>query len=343
MESEGKFRTFASGAVRDTAKKKPMIHLISPFFLQDLGEWLRFACQDRKPEPYPPRNWEQGMPFSETLGSGLRHVTAIMEGDESEDHIAAIGFMAMALSHYRHEIAADRMDPALDDMPHYAPRPGDRRINPETGQDEVYVRIPAGTAVSHAVRDFCTACGATIPHRSGEGTCAYCSSNVIDSETSDIDEDMYQRLVDMWGITKTDRILDSTNKTFYVCGPMRGLPFFNFPAFDGARDLGKSLGYNIISPADLDRKTGFDPLENPDQQWDMNPAAKRKVFKRDFKVILFRLKAENKDGLALLPGWRNSWGGLAEVTLARVLGLQFKDARTFDDLLIDNEGWPEEI
>jgi hypothetical protein len=40
----------------------------------------------------------------------------------------------------------------------------------------------------------------------------------------------------------------------YVAGPMTGYPGFNYGAFDEARDLLASEGWDVISPADLDRE-----------------------------------------------------------------------------------------
>lgn len=48
--------------------------------------------------------------------------------------------------------------------------------------------------------------------------------------------------------------------TFYLAGPMRGRPHYNFAAFDRARDRLLALGHAVISPADLDRAHGFDAL-----------------------------------------------------------------------------------
>lgn len=293
MESEGEFRTFDSGAVRDTAKMKPMIHLISPFFLQDLGEWLRFACRDRKPDPYPSRNWEQGMPFSETLGSGLRHVTAIMEGDESEDHIAAIGFMAMALAHYRHEIKAGRMDPAIDDMPHY----GDQ----EPFNRKQFEQEAEPTTLPRAVEDACIERGRQLRKR----------VDAVDT----IPED--KRIVHVPQEVEVS--------TFYVAGPMRGIKDFNFPAFDRARDRGIHLGYKIISPADMDRKAGIDETHTEIT----DSAGVREIISRDVYVIVNRLRVEKNDGIALLPDWRRSTGATAEAFLGRWCGLRLVDARDF--------------
>ena len=118
MQAHEQNRTFQTGAVRDGGKK-PSLQYISPHFMLRLGEWLRFACEDRLPHPYPPRNWEKGMPMSQCVASLQRHVEKFKLGDISEDHVAAMGFNAMALAHYEEEIKAGRLPASLDDMPHY--------------------------------------------------------------------------------------------------------------------------------------------------------------------------------------------------------------------------------
>lgn len=122
MNAHDSVRTFSSGAVRDGGQK-PALELISPYALMRLGEWLRFACEDRRPSPYPKRNWEKGMPFSSVVASLERHIQKFKLGDTSEDHVAAILFGGMVLAHFEEEIKAGRMDPTLDDMPHYMQRP----------------------------------------------------------------------------------------------------------------------------------------------------------------------------------------------------------------------------
>lgn len=312
MQSSGKERTFESGAVRD-AGKKPLLQLISPHALMRLGEWLRFACEDRKPKPYAPRNWEKGLPFSDTIGAMERHIQKLKLGMEDEDHVAAILFGGMVLAHEQEEIKAGRMDPFLDDMPHYEQRPvlpppsclddaailrrdelqervdaeeepaeprlGDRRINPKTGRKEILVQA---------------------------------SKDIIARVIEDI-------------------------PTYYVCGPMRGYPFLNFPAFDGARDLGLSLGFNIISPADIDREWGINPIEDPgcqeriEQQTANDPDFIKKIVIRDLATII-NLNPKNGSGLALLPEWEDSTGATAEIAVAHWLGLNFVDAMTFEPI-----------
>src|SRR3954468_6651074 len=101
----------------------------------------------------------------------------------------------------------------------------------------------------------------------------------------------------------------------YLSGPMRGYPNFNFPAFDLAAELGRREGFEVISPADLDRASGFTETST------VTPANLRVFVERDVQALL-NLRAENGDAVAVLPGWERSTGALAEVMVARWLGLR---------------------
>ena len=58
--------------------------------------------------------------------------------------------------------------------------------------------------------------------------------------------------------TFTPTILEpKRHKVVYIAGPMRGYAEFNFPAFDEARNRGILLGFQIVSPADMDRERHF--------------------------------------------------------------------------------------
>ena len=106
----------------------------------------------------------------------------------------------------------------------------------------------------------------------------------------------------------------------YIGGPMRGIECFNFPAFDRARDRITSLGHIVISPADLDRQSGFSGIE-PDV-----PDA-RECMLRDLHAI-----ADSADAVALLPGWERSRGAAVEVAFAAYLGLPILDSDTLEPL-----------
>ena len=104
----------------------------------------------------------------------------------------------------------------------------------------------------------------------------------------------------------------------YLCGPMRGYPKLNFPAFHKAAALGRSLGFTVVSPAESGN-------ENPDQE--VFSDAEIAAFARRDIDLIFQCNA-----IALLGGWKNSIGATAEVALARWLGLPILDATTFKAL-----------
>lgn len=106
----------------------------------------------------------------------------------------------------------------------------------------------------------------------------------------------------------------------YVAGPMRGIPLFNFPAFDAARDRLIAVGHVVISPADIDRQHGFDGTSG-------GVPSPRECIKRDVVAI-----AEECDTIALLPGWEKSKGSAVEVALGLFLGLKFIDAVTLEKI-----------
>jgi hypothetical protein len=99
-------------------------------------------------------------------------------------------------------------------------------------------------------------------------------------------------------------------KTIYIAGAMRGLPRFNFDAFNSAdKDL-TTQGWKTFSPAKIDEGEGFDPdTDSPDESF------LKRVMQRNLALI-FRV-----DALALLPGWEKSEGVAAELSLARYLGI----------------------
>jgi hypothetical protein len=114
MHDSGERQEFETGAQRDTAADKPRIDLISPVFLERLGDWLRLGA-----EKYAERNWEQGMPLSRFIASLHRHLNAIQQGDTSEDHEAAVAFNIMGFMHTKEMIRRGLLPIELDDMPVY--------------------------------------------------------------------------------------------------------------------------------------------------------------------------------------------------------------------------------
>ncbi len=86
----------------------------------------------------------------------------------------------------------------------------------------------------------------------------------------------------------------------YLAGPMRGIPDFNFPAFNKEAAWLREQGHEV-----------FNPAENGDQ------TNVRECFRLDTDWI-----CRYADGIALLPGWEASKGAKAELALAEALGLE---------------------
>ena len=99
-------------------------------------------------------------------------------------------------------------------------------------------------------------------------------------------------------------------RTFYLSGPMTGLPFWNFPEFDQAREYLRNEGFSVICPAERDRRLGFDESSDvwPDELHDQ--AARGDA-----------IAIAGADAIAVLPGWMKSTGCRVELTLARWIGL----------------------
>lgn len=92
---------------------------------------------------------------------------------------------------------------------------------------------------------------------------------------------------------------ESSTARIYVCGPMTGLPEFNYPAFAAETARLRALGYEVISPAEI----------NPDGgTW-------QECMKRDIAQLM------TCNLLVCLPGWTESQGARIETKLANELGI----------------------
>lgn len=102
-------------------------------------------------------------------------------------------------------------------------------------------------------------------------------------------------------------------KRVYIAGRMRSVPWFNFPAFDAARDRLAELGLEPLSPADMDRLNGFDPSEmDADSVWSVTPLG------FDLAAAIARGNAAIDDSntvavYVITDGFADSEGATAEV------------------------------
>lgn len=92
----------------------------------------------------------------------------------------------------------------------------------------------------------------------------------------------------------------------YIAGPMTGLPEFNIPAFNATEIKLQDVGYDTRNPA----RHG---AGEPGLEW-------ADYMRRDIPDLL------DCEGVALLPGWKNSRGARLEVHIARTLEMPVKRA-----------------
>lgn len=95
-KDSGQREQMATGSQRDTQDGKPRYDLIPVTGLRRLADlYARGAIK------YEENNWRKGQPYSRVTASMLRHVYAWVEGEETEDHLAAIAWNAFALMHFQ--------------------------------------------------------------------------------------------------------------------------------------------------------------------------------------------------------------------------------------------------
>jgi hypothetical protein len=114
---------------------------------------------------------------------------------------------------------------------------------------------------------------------------------------------------------------------------MRGQPEFGFPAFDAAAERLRSVGYVVWSPAERDRRHGFDPQG-------LTGCEDLAALGLDLPVVLADCLIHiclHTGGVALLPGWEHSAGARAEWHTAAALDLPCRPVDEWVDLAGDDD------
>lgn len=119
----------------------------------------------------------------------------------------------------------------------------------------------------------------------------------------------------------------------YLAGPMSGIRAFNIPAFDAAALNLREMGYDVVSPAEIDGPAAREVLLRSesgshddiphDQSWSY-------YLSRDFRILC----DTGIERIVTLPGWKNSKGAKLEVALARELGIPQVE---YVDLITDHD------
>lgn len=112
VKDSGERREFATGSVRDVRKGKGRYDLIPPYSLRRLAKHYENGAIK-----YGDRNWEKGQPIASYVDSLIRHGQDYLEGDRSEDHMAAVAWNAFAAMWTLEMIRQGKLPKSYNDMP----------------------------------------------------------------------------------------------------------------------------------------------------------------------------------------------------------------------------------
>ena len=111
VRDSGKRQEFETGSKRDTREGKGRFDLIPSIPMRRLAKHYQNGSAK-----YGDRNWEKGQPLSRYLDSCERHLMAVKEGLEDEDHQAAVIWNMIAFIHTYEMIKAGVLPPELNDL-----------------------------------------------------------------------------------------------------------------------------------------------------------------------------------------------------------------------------------
>lgn len=118
----------------------------------------------------------------------------------------------------------------------------------------------------------------------------------------------------------------------YLAGPMRGIPYFNFPMFDRVAAALRAKGHEVFNPADNDRSIHGSNFAMDNHTGDLRQAEQTDNFDlRDALRVDLGWIIDRADAVFLLPGWENSKGATTEACLAAALGIEVYEIEIEED------------
>lgn len=111
VKDSGVREEFSSGSRRDTRKGKGRFDLIPTIPYKRLARHYENGAAK-----YGDRNWEMGQSLSRYLDSCERHLQAVKDGREDEDHAAAVCWNMFAFIHTLELVRAGVYPHELDDL-----------------------------------------------------------------------------------------------------------------------------------------------------------------------------------------------------------------------------------
>jgi len=113
VKDSGKHREFKTGAKRDSKTGKGRFDLLQLFTLKDLAGLLEAGAVK-----YDDRNWETGIPISEYIDSGTRHLVKFQQGLTDENHLIMACWNFMCAYDTIVRIDLGLLERNLDDLPY---------------------------------------------------------------------------------------------------------------------------------------------------------------------------------------------------------------------------------
>jgi hypothetical protein len=126
VNDSGQQEKMATGSQRDSRADKGRYDLLSPLVLFRDARHMENGSMK-----YGERNWEKGQPSSRYLDSAIRHLMRYLEGDRSEDHLAAARWNVGGIVFNEMMIERGLLPPELHDLPSYMPVPWPGQLTPE--------------------------------------------------------------------------------------------------------------------------------------------------------------------------------------------------------------------
>lgn len=105
----------------------------------------------------------------------------------------------------------------------------------------------------------------------------------------------------------------------YLAGPMSGIKKFNFPYFDKVAEELRGVGFEVVSPAELDSLEYRERVLTANGHETDMPLTWGDCLARDVRLIA----DGGLDGIVLLPNWHESRGAKLEAFVGVLCSLKF--------------------
>jgi len=123
LPDSGDRTQFSTGAVRDIGEGKGLPSEIPPIAMLRLAKHCEAGAKK-----YGIGNFRKGIPLSRLFDSAFRHLLAAAQGDESEDHLAAVLWNVSVWIWTAGELDAGELPAELSDLPYFTKSKADDLI-----------------------------------------------------------------------------------------------------------------------------------------------------------------------------------------------------------------------